>query len=34
VQNSEGGGDSDGTDSFVDPLQELKNLFFGCLIIF
>jgi hypothetical protein len=27
VQNSEGGGDSDGNDSFADPCQEFKQGF-------
>jgi hypothetical protein len=29
VQNSEGGGDGDGGDSFADPCQEFKQGFFG-----
>ncbi len=29
VQNSEGGGDSDGGDSCADPCQEFKQGFFG-----
>jgi hypothetical protein len=29
VQNSEGGGDGDGGDSFADPCQEFKQGFLG-----
>jgi hypothetical protein len=32
VQNSEGGGDGNGSDSFADPCQEFKQGFLGVCI--
>ncbi len=34
IQNSEGGGDDDGGDSFSDPCQEFKQDFLGVSVVF